>query len=67
MNHCSMKSAEKTYMDAFNDELGAFIGRVKGRAKARIEEAAREVEEVSSCGGGQWVWSVGGRICTYNY
>ncbi len=52
MTPCSMKSAEKTYLDAFQDELGAFIGRVRGRAKARIEEAAREVEEVSVWGCG---------------
>ncbi len=33
-------------MDAFNDELSAFIGRVEVRAKVRIEEAVREAEEV---------------------
>ena len=41
-----MRSAEKTYIDAFQDELQAFIKRVEGRARARIEEAAREAEEV---------------------
>lgn len=41
-----MKSAEKTYLDAFEDELQGFIQRVEGRAKARLEEAIREAEEV---------------------
>ncbi len=40
-----MKSAERTYMDAFEDELRSFIERVKGRAEARIEEATKKVEE----------------------
>lgn len=32
-------------MDAFNDELESFRGRVKERARIRIEEAIKEVEE----------------------
>ena len=40
-----MKTAEKQYTDAFQDELRSFIERVKGRAKARIEEAVKKVEE----------------------
>lgn len=31
---------------AFNDELNSFRERVRGRAKARIEEAIKEYEEV---------------------
>lgn len=42
-----MKSAEKTYMDAFEDELKGFVKRVEARAIARIEESVREAEEVS--------------------
>lgn len=40
-----MKTAEKQYTDAFQDELRSFIERVKGRAKARIEDAVKKVEE----------------------
>ena len=40
-----MKTAEKQYTDAFQDELRSFIERVKGRAKVRIEEAVKKVEE----------------------
>lgn len=40
-----MKTAEKQYTDAFQDELQSFIQRVKARAKIRIEEAVRKVEE----------------------
>lgn len=40
-----IKSADKTYMDAFEDELRAFKNRVKGRADARIERAMKEYEE----------------------
>jgi len=48
--------AEKQYMDAFNDELESFKDRIRKRAQAKIEEAMRQVEEVSSkhqqwCGG----------------
>lgn len=39
-----IKVGEKQYMDAFNDELEAFKGRVKDRAKARIEAAMAELE-----------------------
>lgn len=40
-----MKSAEKQYLDAFEDELSGFKGRVQQRAKVRIEEATRAYEE----------------------
>ena len=40
-----MKSAEKQYLDAFQDELSGFKGRVMQRAKVRIEEATRALEE----------------------
>ena len=40
-----IKSAEKQYVDAFEDELRSFIQRVKGRAQARIEEATLKAEE----------------------
>lgn len=40
-----IKSAEKQYVDAFHDELGAFIERVKIRARIRIEEAMKRAEE----------------------
>ena len=40
-----MKSAEKQYLDAFEDELSGFKGRVRQRAKVRIEEATRAYEE----------------------
>lgn len=36
-------------MEAFNDELNSFRERIKARAKARIEEAMKEYEEVSNC------------------
>ena len=40
-----IKSAEKQYIDAFEDELKGFIERVQGRAKVRLDEAIREAEE----------------------
>ena len=40
-----MKTAEKQYVEAFEDELSSFIVRVKGRARARIEEATKKLEE----------------------
>ncbi|KAK2159781.1 hypothetical protein LSH36_146g01060 [Paralvinella palmiformis] len=40
-----IKLAEKQYMDAFNDELEAFKERVRSRAKVRIEEAIKKIEE----------------------
>lgn len=40
-----MKTAEKQYMEAFQDELSSFIARVKGRAQVRIEEATKKLEE----------------------
>lgn len=42
-------------MEAFNDELNSFRERIKARAKARIEEALKEYEEVSNC------------VCVYMY
>ncbi len=42
---CRIKSAEKQYIDAFEDELQSFIKRVETRAKVRIEEAMKEYEE----------------------
>ena len=36
-------------MDAFNDELESFKERVRARAKVRIEEAMKKIEEVGSC------------------
>ncbi|XP_048378114.1 hsp90 co-chaperone Cdc37 isoform X1 [Stegostoma tigrinum] len=40
-----IKTADKQYVEAFNDELGSFKERVKGRAQARIEKAMKEYEE----------------------
>uniref|UniRef100_A0A8C5LXS9 Hsp90 co-chaperone Cdc37 n=1 Tax=Leptobrachium leishanense TaxID=445787 RepID=A0A8C5LXS9_9ANUR len=40
-----IKTADQQYMDAFNDELESFKGRVKERAKIRIEKALKEYEE----------------------
>jgi len=40
-----MGDVEKQYMDAFNDELSSFKDRIRARAKARLEEAMKEVEE----------------------
>lgn len=45
-NNFRIKLAEKQYMDAFTDELDSFKDRVCRRAKARLEEAMREHEEV---------------------
>ena len=39
--------AQKEYLDAFNDELEAFKGRIRTRAKQKIDEAIKEHEEVS--------------------
>ena len=43
-----IKLAEQQYMDAFNDELNSFRQRIKARAAARLEEAMKLGEEVSS-------------------
>jgi cell division cycle protein 37 len=40
-----LKTAEKQYSDSFEDELQSFIERVKARARIRIEEATKKVEE----------------------
>jgi hypothetical protein len=37
-------------MDAFNDELESFKDRIRRRAQTKLEEAMRQVEEVSLCG-----------------
>jgi len=41
-----MKTAEKQYIEAFEDELSSFLLRVRQRAQVRIENAMREAEEV---------------------
>lgn len=43
-----MRKNDQQYKDGFNDELKAFIGRVKERAQARIDKAVKEYEEVTS-------------------
>lgn len=40
-----IQTAEKQYIDAFEEELSAFRKRVELRAKERIEMAMKEVEE----------------------
>ncbi|KAF6305938.1 cell division cycle 37, HSP90 cochaperone [Rhinolophus ferrumequinum] len=40
-----IKTADRQYMEGFNDELEAFKERVRGRAKLRIEKALKEYEE----------------------
>lgn len=40
-----MRKSDDQYMHGFNDELKAFIGRVKDRAQARIDKAMKEYEE----------------------
>ncbi|XP_008156288.3 hsp90 co-chaperone Cdc37 [Eptesicus fuscus] len=40
-----IKTADRQYMEGFNDELEAFKERVRGRAKIRIEKAMKEYEE----------------------
>lgn len=39
------QTADRQYMEGFNDELEAFKERVRGRAKLRIEKAMKEYEE----------------------
>ena len=41
-----MKTAEKQYIEAFEDELRSFLLRVQQRAQVRIENAMKEAEEV---------------------
>ena len=38
--------AQKEYLDAFNDELEAFKGRIRTRAKQKLDEAIKQHEEV---------------------
>jgi cell division cycle protein 37 len=40
-----IKTAERQYVDAFEDEIAAFRARVKARAKDKIEAAMKEAEE----------------------
>lgn len=40
-----MKTAEKQYIEAFEDELRSFLIRVQQRAQVRIEAAVKEAEE----------------------
>ena len=42
----SMRTAEKQYIEAFEDELRSFLVRVQQRAQVRIENAMKEAEEV---------------------
>lgn len=39
------QTADRQYMEGFNDELDAFKERVRSRAKLRIEKAMKEYEE----------------------
>lgn len=41
----TLQTADRQYMEGFNDELEAFKERVRGRAKLRIEKAMKEYEE----------------------
>ena len=40
-----IQQADKSYMDAFDDEIQAFQQRIVNRAKQKIEEAIKECEE----------------------
>jgi len=40
-----IQMADQEYIDAFNNELEAFKQRIKDRAKIKLEEAMKEVEE----------------------
>lgn len=40
-----IQTADQHYIDAFNDEIEAFKGRIRQRAKVRIEAAMKQVEE----------------------
>lgn len=40
-----IQKADKEYMDAFEDEVKSFQERIQTRAKKRLEEAMKEVEE----------------------
>lgn len=40
-----IQTAEKEYLDAYEDELRAFRKRIKDRAKEKIEKAMKEIEE----------------------
>ena len=41
-----IKLADKQYKEAFTDEYTAFKGRIKERAKVRLEKAMEEAEQV---------------------
>ena len=41
---CSrMKTVERQYLEAFEDELSSFISRVKEKTQARVEEAVKKL------------------------
>lgn len=40
-----IQKADKEYIDVFNDEIEAFKERIRSRAKVRLEEAMKQVEE----------------------
>lgn len=40
-----IQKAEKEYVDAYEDEISAFQKRITDRAKVKLEEAMKEVEE----------------------
>lgn len=40
-----IQMAQKEYLDAFNDELEAFKGRIRTRAKQKLDEAIKQHEE----------------------
>lgn len=50
-----MHKNDLQYMEGFQDELKAFIGRVKDRAQARIDKAMKEYEEVKVNNTNGWV------------
>lgn len=45
MNSCVSDDDRQQYMNAFNEELEAFKGRVRTLAKKRIDEAKQQIEE----------------------
>ena len=47
-----IKTAERQYVEAFEDEIRAFKSRVKARAKEKVEAAIKEADEVGHQGKG---------------
>ena len=43
--YARMAKADPEYMESFEDEVQAFIGRIQKRAREKIDEAVKEVEE----------------------